>query len=333
MFIYAGIDEAGYGPMFGPLLVGRAVLAIPNLPSDADPPHLWQRLSKAVCRNLSSRKGRIAINDSKQLKTQASGIKHLEVGCLAFAALAGIQPRCVGDWLDGLGESCHQKLDHLPWYAPDDDRPWDPLPAANTDGELAVARGMLVSTANRIGVTAPDLGAAVVFEDRFNQMVANTRSKAATSFTFVARHLSHIWNEFGEHDPFVVVDRQSGRTRYLELLQLNFPGAMISIVEESETRSAYVLEEPGVGGAAGRRMRITFTVEAEQAHMPVALASMISKYTRELLMARFNAYFARHAPGIRPTAGYATDARRFWQEIEPHLPALAIEPTRLCRTC
>jgi ribonuclease HII len=80
-------------------------------------------------------------------------------------------------------------------------------------------------------------------------------------------------------------------------------------------------------------MTIRFEVDSESRHMPVALASMISKYTRELLMSRFQAWFLHHAPAVRPTAGYAADAKRFWQEIQPHLAALAIDPHRLARSC
>jgi len=65
--------------------------------------------------------------------------------------------------------------------------------------------------------------------------------------------------------------------------------------------------------------------------MPTALASMVSKYTRELLMARFNAFFSHHAPGVRPTAGYATDAARFRADIAPHLPRIGITARDLCR--
>ena len=78
-------------------------------------------------------------------------------------------------------------------------------------------------------------------------------------------------------------------------------------------------------------MTISFEVDSEQRHMPTALASMISKYTRELLMARFQAYFQARAPQVKPTAGYASDAKRFRAEIEPLLPAMGIEPSRLIR--
>lgn len=327
VFIYAGIDEAGYGPLLGPLLVGRFAFAIPKLDADAEPPYLWQRLSKAVCRNLSGRRGRIAVNDSKKLTTAAAGIKHLETGCLAFAGLAGHKPAALDGWLDALGETSHHTLTALPWYAPCKDRPWEPLPHAVTAGEIAIARNLLRRTAERIGIEAIDLGATVCFEDRFNRMVSATRSKAAINFTFVAAHLQHLWEKFGEHHPTVVVDRQSGRSRYRELLAMNFPETTITVFEETPQRSAYRIE------ADGRALNLSFEVEAEQRHMPVALASMIAKYTRELMMTRFNAYFRVRLPGfeIKPTAGYTTDGRRWLDEVETHLPSLGVTREQLCR--
>ena len=72
MLVYAGIDEAGYGPMLGPLCIGAATFILP----DADPadgaPDLWDLLSEAVCRKVSDKKKRIAINDSKVLKGASS---------------------------------------------------------------------------------------------------------------------------------------------------------------------------------------------------------------------------------------------------------------------
>jgi len=334
MFVYAGIDEAGYGPAFGPMTVGRCVLAIPKLDADATPPDLWARLNKTVCRTLRGRKGRIVVNDSKKLKTKAAGIKHLELGCLAFASLCeGLgKPEDVGAWLDALGETSHRSLETLPWYGDAQaDEPWTAIPTSADAGELAIARGMLSSTCKRIGVEVLDMGTAVVFEDRFNQMVAATRSKAAVNFTFVAGHLLHVWNTWGHEGPTVVVDRQSGRMRYRDVLAMNFEGCAVAVLEETPEHSAYVIEHGAHGEVPARSMTVHFQTEAEQQHMPVALASMLAKYARELMMDRFKAWFAQQVPHIAPTAGYGTDAKRFWAEIRPELEKLGIEGSRLRR--
>ena len=329
MQVYAGIDEAGYGPMFGPLVVGRSAFRLSNTTANTPVPDLWQRLSKAVCRNLKeTRRGRIAVNDSKKLHSSGRGVRHLEIGTLAFAGAHGLRPSTVDQWLDGLGERSHHDLTDLPWYQVTIDRPWATLPSAVTDGEIAVARGMLGAAAKAAGVEVADVGAAVVFENRFNKMVAATRSKAATNFTFVTGHLEKLWRRFGTEGLTVAVDRQSGRTHYRELLSMSFPDAALTVLAESPSRSGYHLETQG---PPRRAMTVWFEVDAETHHLPVALASMISKYTRELMMARFQSWFADRAPSVRPTAGYALDAKRFWRQIQPTLTELAIRPHQLRR--
>ena len=345
MFVFAGIDEAGYGPMFGPLVVGRFVFGLEGAGShdkaaqstehrDAAP-DLWAILEKAVCRNLkSARRGRIAINDSKKLYTsrEGKGLSALEMGVLTFAALAKKRPRTLDHWLDLMGENAHHNLSKLPWYEASEARPWNKVPKALTEGQVAVARSMLAATARQVQVKALDVGARVVFEDRFNEMVGATRSKAATSFTFVADHLQNIWRQFGEQRPLVIVDRQSGRTHYRGMLAINFPHEKLTVEYEDDTGSAYTIESKSTGDKQSpRAMTIRFEVDADAHHMPVALASMVSKYTRELLMARFQAWFTEHAPQIKPTAGYARDAARFWKEIQPTLNNMTIEPDRLRR--
>jgi len=326
MYVYAGIDEAGYGPMFGPLLVGRAVLELDApMAIHEDPPDLWKLLERSVCKRLSGARGRIAVNDSKKLRTKAAGISHLERGVLAFASLNGIQPHDVGQWLDAIGETRHRHLDDLPWYAPTADWPWDELPTSITPGELAVSRNMLQSDAHAVELKVLDIGASVVFEDVFNRMVNATRSKASTSFTFVAGHLRSVWDSYGQHGPLAAVDRQSGRQHYRDLLGPVFPDAQMTVLVESPEQSAYQLT------GKDKSMTIRFEVDSESNHMPVALASMICKYTRELMMNRFNAWFNRALPDIAPTAGYATDGKRFLDEIRPSLDQLGVDENMLIR--
>jgi len=319
--------------MFGPLLVARTVFALPGHLAGAQPPDLWELLGDVVCRTLKERKGRmqrIAVNDSKKLHNPSSkaGIKHLEVGALSFAAVGGHRPLMEDKWLECLGETAHRDLKALPWYEATDDKPWRPLPRKNTPGEIAIARSMLERAAKTCGMQVLDISAAVVFEDRFNRMLDATRSKAATSFTFVAQHLDAIWKQFGRHNPTVIVDRQSGRSHYREVLAMSFPDAFIQIIEESEKRSAYRLKSSASGSDG---MTISFEVDSEEKHMPVAVASMVSKYTRELMMSRFKRWFAEALPNVKPTAGYGADAKRFWSELEPKLASMEIRPELIKR--
>lgn len=336
MFVYVGIDEAGYGPRFGPLVVGRVTLTVPNLPAypEAEPPRLWQRLSKAVARQLRGAKGRLVIADSKKLKTPAAGLKHLERGCLALAALAGRETPDVGHWLAGLGCDAHAAEDCPPWYAHACGSDWDPLPTCLTPSEIAIDAGLFTRTCERIGVACPDLASGVVLEPRFNAALAKTHSKASVSFEHVARHLDHVWRTFGRDAPLVVVDRQGGRTDYRELLAMQFPEAEVAVVQQTGDVSRYevAVRAPGSRDAeAPRRMHVSFETQAEDAHMPVALASMVSKYTRELLLARLNRYFVAHIPGLRPSAGYGTDGNRFLRDVEPHCARLGFAMSQLRR--
>jgi len=334
MIVYAGIDEAGYGPLFGPLVIGRAALGLPDhfkaVPDgdDAAADCLWKHLDDAVCRTLSKRRGRIAVNDSKKLHTQASGITHLERAVLAFSGQKQDVPATVDVWLDALGETTHQNLNELPWYAPSDEHPWQDLPQRCTSGEVAVARSMLSAAMKRCGLELLDMAGAVVFEDRFNQMVEATRSKATTAFTFVSAHLKHLWDRYGSQDPTVIVDRQSARMHYRQPLALAIPKAQIRILEETQQVSAYHLSS---NDRHKRSMTVRFEVEADSRHMPVALASMVAKYTREILMARFQDWFSEQVPQIKPTAGYGSDGKRFWEQIEPQLAELSVAPGQLRR--
>lgn len=335
MYIYAGIDEAGYGPMYGPMVVARCVLKVPALPSDAPPPKLWQRLSKVVCRQLRGAKGRIAVNDSKKLKTKHAGVKHLESGVLSFMALGGDEPGDVAEWLSLVGESRHDAsaaeaagipaLTELPWYDATADAPWQALPSASTADELAVSRSMLATTCKRIGVELGGFQARVFYEDELNHRLGQMHSKAAVSFMAVAAHLDAIFRVHGEDHPHVSVDRQSGRTRYREPLAQAFEGASVDILGETDAYSAYRVS------AGHRSMTVTFQTQAEESHMPTALASMAAKYTRELMMDRFNAYFAQVAPDVKPTAGYGTDANRWRDDMLAHLQRAGIDHARLRR--
>ncbi len=83
-------------------------------------------------------------------------------------------------------------------------------------------------------------------------------------------------------------------------------------------------------GPVPRRVEIRFAAKGES-FLPAALASMASKYLRELAMTAFNAFWIRQVPGLRPTAGYPVDALRFKADIASRQQQLGISDDVLWR--
>lgn len=69
--------------------------------------------------------------------------------------------------------------------------------------------------------------------------------------------------------------------------------AQPSVLEESAGISTYDIDSLG---------RVSFIRDADSLHLPVAVASMVGKYLRELSMRQLNETLQR--PGLRPASGY-----------------------------
>jgi ribonuclease HII len=75
-----------------------------------------------------------------------------------------------------------------------------------------------------------------------------------------------------------------------------------------------------------------FEEKAEAGCLPVAVASMLSKYLREAMMRRFNAWWRQHLPHVEPTAGYYSDGVRFLADTEAKRRELGLRDEDLIRS-
>ena len=305
---YIGTDEAGYGPNLGPLLICATLW---ESETERHPEELYEPLAGIV--SASGQKGAVRIADSKQVHSKTNP-STLEKAVFVPARTIGISARDdMSLWAD-LAPSAEQQQAELPWY----DDVTHSLPAHADHVEIESHAERLSETFDETGLRLKRILATPVFPRRFNEIVDQTGSKGVLLSNETMRLAATLAANIDEGTIHVVCDKHGGRNKYRPLLETHFEEAFIEIYGEGREQSLYRF------GPDSRRFEFTFRTKAE-ACLPVALASCVAKYLRELGMRRFNAFWRGHLPEIKPTAGYPVDAKRFLAEIEMTAEGLGIE--------
>lgn len=316
--IIVGIDEAGYGPLLGPLVVSASVFEVPDDKADTS---LWDLLGDSVTADVRKRDPRLAIADSKKLYKRASGIANLERAALTALLVSGSQPSTFEQLLNCVAPGAVASAGEYAWYDGLDLA----LPSACEAAELtmhanAMRRGLAGCEGKSLGALSEPLP-----EGHYNRIVARTRNKSVVLLGLTLRLIQRVASAYPNRSVRFHIDRQGGRTKYGRWLMNSFEGFELKIIEESDDRSAYRMVREGFS------WRIEFAKRGEERHLPVALASIFSKYLRELFMKLFNAYWQQHIDGLKSTAGYYTDGKRFLADIDNHVRQHKIDREMLVR--
>jgi ribonuclease HII len=310
-----GIDEAGYGPNLGPFVMTAVALRVPDDGAGAD---LWQRLAAAVRRDTDPDDGRLLVADSKVVYSPNRGLRPLETSVLAAHRPDG--DLVLGRYVEALYPSSQDGLRRECWYTGG-----TALPVEVGTGPAEEARARFAGACGQAGVSCGLVRGVVVCAERFNALTEAAGSKGAVLHHALTELVRACWGLPGDEPLTFFIDKHGGRNTYAAQLQDAVPQGFVLAHQESLARSAYSV----VG--ARREVRWTFQPRADAEHFGVALASMVSKYVREVLMREFNDFWQRQVPGLKPTAGYPGDAKRFHDAIRPAAERLGIPEAALWR--
>ena len=147
-----------------------------------------------------------------------------------------------------------------------------------------------------------------VFPTEFNAGLKSFGNKATLLSNRTLEIVSRL-KAITDDDLEIVCDKHGGRSKYAGLIKSHLTDQPICTGEETKSCSDYTFCDQQ------RDVVVRFQAGGES-FMPTALASMVSKYVREVFMEAWNQFWVDQLPDLKPTKGYPLDAKRFKAEID-----------------
>jgi len=315
-----GIDEAGYGPILGPLVVTASAFLTPdNLSYD-----MWNLLEDSVGRCKRGLGERLLVTDSKKAYGGTKDLIALEKTVLAFLQQIDIIPANFVEILSAVVGILPQKGNF--WH----DDIWEEdviVPETYTKAAMTLTRDLSKNGIDFLGVKSKCLEAKEY--NGFLQTCGNNKANLLLGLVSeLLYEISIMMNRYEVKRIRIIVDKLGARSNYKQFLEGIFPrNDNFTVVCNDRNFSSYTF------WVGDKNIVVKFQAGADDYVFPVSLSSMFSKYIREKIMLCMNRYFARYLPGIKPTAGYWEDGLRFLKDLEENdiLQKLGIEKDCLVR--
>jgi ribonuclease HII len=256
----------------------------------------------------------LGIDDSKE--TAAFGRMGVAEGvALAVLELAsGAAPSNVDDLLHALLLDAPPELRAR---CPDGSRPqcWSvPISLPCFGGDVAEGRRALQTLARR-GIHVRRAKSAVACTRLLNDRLALGQSRVELDLELMERLVLDARRTLS-CEVLAICGMVGGIRNYVDKLR-HIPRA--SVVARRARGGAQVLDVAEVG-------QVRFEIDADQNHFPVALASMIGKYLRELWMLRHNRFYQASDASLVDVSGYHDPVTRgFIRQSEKLRKRLGIE--------
>ena len=308
MTVVIGTDEAGYGPNLGPLVITATAWRFPD---GWTPEQCWVGLSDCVSRTRPDSPAMLHIADSKQVYSSGQSMAPLEQSVLTLLAVLGHQPvsiRQIGEIIAGSSfaaawtcEPCHvSRCVRVPVVAEKED--------------IAESTTRLRNTLSKNSAALLCVNSRILYPSEFNALVQQFGSKGRVLSSATLELVADVTESQQLRSAEVICDKHGGRNRYDGIISNAFNDQFVFRMEESRQLSRYRLNS----------FEFRFQPRAEE-FLPVATASMVSKYVREIAMLEFNQFWKNWRPGLKRTMGYPVDAARFLEDIRDLLGPLKID--------
>jgi len=326
MRLILGVDEAGYGPNMGPLVIAVSAWALDSSLDVLDGLTPFAPEFQAAPWNPSS--DFIPLGDSKKIYQPNKGLAGLNCSIRFFESLIEGKPGKQSPWFEfaNLAAQDIDRLESIQWYHRSLHQVINEKRDVLTESAMLFAKEKFL----KLGLQLIDVRLRVLEEALFNEMVNQLGNKSdvlgQTSLTLAWNVLDSAVN-FNQFESIeIYCDRQGGRKRYSPLLShtysLSAPNKQVpffTTLSETPEASCYSMDYRGIPTT------IRFQVGGDSLFAPAA-SSIVAKWTRESLMQRLNRYWrALVGDSLRPTAGYAVDAARFAKDIAPWIDRLSLD--------
>lgn len=298
--LVTGVDENGLGPRLGPLVATSLTIEIPRYARSA----------------LCERGLGLGLSDSKA----TGGFGRMAfIESVALGLLAAVPDRASPRDADGLLERVFPEVrPRVRSCCPDPPTAaqcWSvdlPLPAFG--GDLAFGRDLVEQLIGRSHIRIADIQSRIACAGVLNAHSVAGRNKLDVDLELFEELIYEVHRRHGA--PLLVVCGMIGGIRDYAARFTRFDEGGVRTLRGGRGQRRY--EVDGIG-------QVRFEVDADARHLPVALASIVGKYVREVCMRRIGEFYQRGVPGLTLASGYHDPVTtRFIEATEPSRRRLGI---------
>lgn len=308
---YVGIDEVGYGPILGPLVIGFIPI-VSSLKADDFNNQINEFLSKNDL---------ITVQDSKLFFRGSNKHFKLELEILGFLSLF-YNPFTY--YREFLSFFLRNKImwEKAIWLNPN-----LKIPFFTKEGSASIILDKRGIYKKCFFTTTTKIRKPWLFQIEpylFNRMLESydTKSELITySVCGWVRRFVEMYSP--DYNLTFYIGRHGGRKFYQRHLYRFFE--KVQIIEEKNAYSHYRVQLDEL------EANLIFITNAEKKFPIVALSSMVAKYFRELSMHCFNLFWQKYKIALKPTSGYIPDALGFLESIKDIVQKLNINITEIVR--